>query len=299
MKNVENNVSKIIDRANNLLGCKELKDSLELYSNYIELKQEDKINFGNYNCIIESKTNGNQCDKVIEIINEILVEKNIVKGKYKILKENMLDIETENKLYVLTDDELGYYWRNDIRDFIDKNSENVYILLSDRTYFTENIKIYFKESVYWNFTIEQITDSEKEEYIKNEIVKNKFKLSKNSEFVERISKDCIFDINEKLIKSFVKATLDKTKILDKEYFKKESTVKTKTDNEEEKIVNRGLERLDKLIGLNSVKEKIHQIVDYMEVHKQRDSIPMLHMVFRGNPRNRKNGSCKNSWRNIF
>lgn len=297
MKSVEDNASKIINRTNNILGCKDLKESLELYSNYIDLKQKNRINLGNYNCIIECRSNGNQYKKVIEIINELLIEKNIVKGKYIKLKMNMLDFDTENKLYVI-DDEIGYLFNDKIRDTIEKNSQNVYILLIDSSYTIENAKIFFKESVYWNFIIEQISNNEKEEYIKNEIQKNNFKIDENIDFIKKISKDKIFDINEKLIKSIVRANMNKSKILYSKYFKKETSVTSDTEYSKEKI-NNGLKKLDKLVGLNSVKEKIHKIIDYMEIHKKRDSIPMLHMVFRGNPRNRKNRSCKNSWRNIF
>ena len=59
----------------------------------------------------------------------------------------------------------------------------------------------------------------------------------------------------------------------------------KTQQKQAKLLANGLEKLDKLIGLANVKEQMHQIFDYIEVHKKRGNMPMLHMVFTGNPRN--------------
>lgn len=68
---VNNNISKIINKTDNILGCKKIKETLELYSDYIDLKLANKINVGNYNCIVECRSNGNQYKQVIDVINEL------------------------------------------------------------------------------------------------------------------------------------------------------------------------------------------------------------------------------------
>lgn len=277
---VNNNISKIIDKADNILGCKKLKETLELYSDYIDLKLANKINVGNYNCIIECRSNGNQYKQVIDVINEVLIEKNIVDGKYITLNKNFVEEETKNKLYII-DDEKNNIYKNEIRDMIEKNSQNVFIILVNREDKAENTKIFFKDNVCWNFIIDRISEEEKQEYIKNKILKNNFKIKENSEFIEKLSSNKVFDIDESLIKSFVKATKNNVTVLDDDYFDIENNVVI-----EKEETGKGIEKLDNLVGLDNVKRQIHQIIDYMEVHKKRGNMPMLHMVFRGNPRNR-------------
>ena len=277
---VNNNISKIIDKADNILGCKKLKETLELYSDYIDLKLANKINVGNYNCIIECRSNGNQYKQVIDVINEVLIEKNIVDGKYITLNKNFVEEETKNKLYII-DDEKNNIYKNEIRDMIEKNSQNVFIILVNREDKAENTKIFFKNNVCWNIIIDRISEEEKQEYIKNKILKNNFKIKENSEFIEKLSSNKVFDIDESLIKSFVKATKNNVTVLDDDYFDIENNVVI-----EKEETGKGIEKLDNLVGLDNVKRQIHQIIDYMEVHKKRGNMPMLHMVFRGNPRNR-------------
>ena len=48
----------------------------------------------------------------------------------------------------------------------------------------------------------------------------------------------------------------------------------------------GLQKLNKLVGLDEVKQQVQQIINYIQVHKQRGTMPNLHMMFKGNPRNR-------------
>lgn len=280
MENVVNsNISKIIDKTDNILGCKKIKETLELYSDYIDLKLENKITVGNYNCIVECRSNGNQYKQVIDIINELLVEKNIVKGKYIRLNKDFLGEKTKNKLYIIDDEKYNIY-QNEIRDMIENNSQNVFIILLNKEDRAENTKIFFKDNVCWSFIIDRISKKEKQEYIRNKILKNNFKIKENSEFVEKLSRNKVFDIDESLIKSFVKATKNNVTVLDDDDF----DIKHSVMIEKEKT-NKGIEKLDNLVGLDNVKKQIHQIIDYMEVHKQRGSMPMLHMVFRGNPRN--------------
>lgn len=292
MKKLKNSVSEIIDRTDNVLGCKNLKETLNLYSNYIDLKLENKIDIGNYNLIINCKTHGNEYKQVLNIINDLLIEKNIVKGKYKVLKDRKIKADTENKLYVIEINDRNIF-ENEVRDMVEKNLQNTFILLVNRENYLHDTKVFFKSFFYWELTIERITNEEKTEYIKGMVEKNNFMIKENSRFIDQLADEMVFDINQGLMKAFVQANNDNTNILQDKYFKLEDS---KADTI--KIMH-GLEKLDKLIGLANVKEQIQQIVDYVEVHKKRGNMPMLHMVFTGNPRNWKNISCKNNWRDIF
>ncbi len=277
MKKLKNSVNEIIDRTNNVLGCKNLKETLKLYSTYIDLKLENKIDIGNYNLIIYYETQGSEYKEMLKIINDLLIEKNIVRGEYEVLR-GYIKSGIEKKLYVIVGKERNIYL-NSVRDMIENNSKNTFILLIDDEFDLRNSKVFFKSFFYWELTIESITNEEKTEYIKATVEKNNFMIKENSRFIDQLADEKIFDINQGLMKAFVQANNDNTNILQDRYFKledsKADTIKTK----------HGLKKLDKLIGLANVKEQLHQIVDYIEVHKKRGNMPMLHMVFTGNPRN--------------
>ncbi len=236
MKKIKNSVSEIIDRTNNVLGCKNLKETLKLYSNYIDLKLENKIDIGNYNIIINCKVSGIEYKEVLDIVNDLLVAKDIVKGRYINLTEEKLNYETENKIYVIDDREVSSIFTSRMRDFIEKNSQNVFILLIKTPISINDIKKFFKSFFYWELTIECVSKEEKTEYIKGIVEKNNFMIKENSRFIDQLSDEVIFDINQDLMKAFVQANNDNTNILQDKYFKledsKEDTTKTsKTSSE--------------------------------------------------------------------
>ena len=286
-------VTQILNRVDTVFGCIDLKKNLELYSKYIDLKLNGKIDFGNYNIILHRETDGLEYKEILSIINDLLISKKIVTDRYRILKNGTMEFDTENKLYVIDENNIDVIINYETRDMIEKSSKNVFILLINTKKVFENSKIFYKNIFYWSLRINCVSEEEKDDYIKKVISDNNFFIKENSLFPNKLKKNKVFDINEKLIKGFVQAQNDNTDILDDKYFKMAE------DKEVEVIIENGLEKLDSLIGLESVKQQIHQIIDYMEIHKSRGSIPMLHMVFTGNPRNRKNNCCSSNWRNVF
>ena len=42
-------------------------------------------------------------------------------------------------------------------------------------------------------------------------------------------------------------------------------------------------KLSNMIGLENVKEQVKQIINYVQIHNERGTLPSLHMVFKGNP----------------
>lgn len=223
MNKVKNNtVSEIINRTDNVLGCKNAKETLKLYNNYIDLKLENKIDMGNYNLIINCKTHGNEYKEMLKIINDLLIEKNIVKGKYKVLKDRKIKSDIENKLYVIEINN-GDIFENELRDMVEKNLKNTFILLVNREYHLQDTKVFFKSFFYWELTIESITNEEKTEYIKETVEKNNFMIKENSRFIDQLADEKIFDINQGLMKAFVQARNDKTNLLQDKYFKLEES----------------------------------------------------------------------------
>lgn len=297
MEKVKNeSVTQILNRIDNVLGCTNVKENLKLYSKYIDFKLKNKIDFGNYNIIINRRTGGAEYKEILNIVNDILINKKIVTDRYIKLKDNNIEPGIQNKLYIIEGDSFDSIVDDDLRDLIEKNSNNVFILLAHGDFLTENSKIFYKSMFYWSITMDIVSEDEKTKYIQKIISDNNFIIKENSKFPEKLKDFKIFDINESLMQAFVQANNKKDNILEDKYFKIE---KSKENQTVKNTVNNGLEKLDKLIGLDSVKKQIHQIIDYMEIHKERGSMPMLHMVFTGNPRYRKNNGCENNRRNIF
>lgn len=277
MENLEvTNINQIIARTEEILGCRKMKEKLELYNDYINLKLENKVSFGNYNCIVECRSNGNQYNQVLEIINQILIEKGIVKEKFTYLTlKNIDDVKFEgNKLYVISYENEDIF-RNEYREIMKKYYNNVFIVVASAR--INDAQIFYSGEIYWKFIIDRISVDEKKKYIQKKISEEDFYLREDIGIVEAITNNKMFEINETLINGFVKAKKDNSIVLDDRYFDIKCVV------EEEKIEKTALKQLDELIGLENVKRQIKQIIDYVEVHKRRGNMPALHMVFSGNP----------------
>ena len=136
----------------------------------------------------------------------------------------------------------------------------------------DNIRGYFT----WEIKVDEPTEQEKVKYIKNTIKKHGLECKVTSKELQAINGYDIETIDSSLIGAILRA--NKKKI---NYISKEELHIMKNPHHKE-----GMQKLNKLVGLDEVKQQVQQIINYIQVHKQRGTMPNLHMVFKGNPRNR-------------
>ena len=72
-------------------------------------------------------------------------------------------------------------------------------------------------------------------------------------------------------------------MLKKKSGKTNSNVSKRKIFSKEKSKTTAKEELDKLIGLNGIKDEVQKILNYVKINKERGKMPTLHMCFNGNP----------------
>ena len=72
-------------------------------------------------------------------------------------------------------------------------------------------------------------------------------------------------------------------MLKKKSGKSNSNVSKRKVFNKEKTKTKAKEELDKLIGLNGIKDELQKILNYVKLNKERGEMPTLHMCFTGNP----------------
>ena len=274
-KSIEENqtTKQILKSLDNCLGITtRTKEVIKMYADYIKLYKKDKINIGNLNMILYC--NNNNYTNVVNIINKLLYKEGITRfSNYELLTEigyNRNKIG-ENDLCVIYDDNLKEYKINKLfRDY----PKTIFIVIcndSNRK-IIDNIRGYFT----WEIKIDEPTEQEKAKYIKDTIKQHGLECKVTSKELQAINGYDIETIDSCLIGAILRANKKKL-----DYIGKEELHIIKNPHHKE-----GMQKLNKLVGLDEVKQQVQQIINYIQVHKQRGTMPNLHMMFKGNPRNR-------------
>ncbi len=290
-------VNELLDEIDEIYGTKKSKIELKKYINYINLRKENKIDFGNFNMIIYNKSiYGEETKKFVKIVGQILKANGLINDEYyaQSLRDSKIKdrLHLENCLIIIDTQiirESIFHCREDISKLIKENSDSVFIIIEneldiENPYDAEEFNVVLGEYMSWNISIEKVEASDKVDYIKKFIKKNKLKITTKSinllkdrpyRNLKKMMFDLLIDAKTANIKTIsdkkIKAEIDGIKEID-----------------EEKTINinnakSGTNELNSLIGLNEVKKQVNQVLNYIKVNKQRGKMPMLHMCFNGNP----------------
>ena len=279
-------VRQLLTEMNNIYGIsKEEKETIKIYADYIRLRKQNKITVGSANILINCNSNRNYIG-IVNVLTKLLYKTGIIElPRYEVLtdvhisKNNNIN---EKELYVIDDESLKSY---KLDKMLYDNSSAVFIILcSDK-----NIKEIESttNNFYWFITLSEPTAEEKITYIKNTIKENGFDMKLNNKECLALASLDMETLDRFLMNAFIIGNKKKLQYITREEL-----------NRKPKPPKEGMQKLNNMIGLDEVKEQVKQIINYIEIHKQRGALPTLNMVFKGNPRNRENGSSKNNWRDI-
>lgn len=281
---------KILNKLDNIVGLNTCKDTLREIIKYHEIMQEYKCNvdFENYNIIIRNESLYNSYEKLVKVIAEIYYENKII------LNPNILYISrdeirvnrvkgekwenVEEGIIVL--DLIDLRWsssdiRKSIIQIINAIPTKSFIIIEDS--FTEGeTNAQYSDYFTWSMKINRISNNEKEIYVEKFMKNNNLKYSKD--IIKKIADNSYYKIQSELINILVKSKINKTDNIDQ--LLQDNTVQ-KEDKKTNK--NTGMKELENLIGLEETKEQIKKIINYIKICKDKNKIPMLHMVFNGNP----------------
>lgn len=279
--NTKEKVNQIISEIDNYIGLNNAKEVLQNIEKYYEVYGCKE--YSDYNIIISMKSEYTLYLDLIRIIREIYISLGIVSKNSKCLYVNMnnkannfllKDIKEEEEIVLIDmiDSEESY---SSIKYKIDiakrEKNEKIYIILENAR--RGKINSLFINDFQWYININEISNEDKEKYIKDFLCK--YKIKSEDIWISNLSKEPYYSVKNKLTNLLVQCKLNnKWEVYeDKDKPKELNTHKTKT----------GLEELNELIGLGPVKEQLLKIINYLKICKDRKNMPMLHMCFNGNP----------------
>ena len=304
---LESKTEEILKKLDEIYGTEKCKDILKNYAVYLKMRKEGKIKVGTYNLLIDNSSEAVVPKQIIEIIYKLLKEYEVVNTSYKyltldeirqnndnnrrreknkkgkkekLIKEDLLVIDTE-KLDSSID-----YMKSNIRDLVNKYPKKVLILIykkpKSRFIFwgDEYDEEYFGDIISWKLSLEGLTKNNKIDYITKYMKKNNIKIDKKSTFKEKLAEESYSKIKDELLNIVLECKMKNVKNITDKVVKEELKRKYFAKDNEKRS---GMEELNSLIGIDSVKKQVEQIVNFLKVNKEKKKMPMLHMCFMGNP----------------
>lgn len=280
---------KILSKLDNCVGLSKCKETLREIIKCHEMTQKYKCNidFENYNIIIRNESAYNSYEKLIKVIAEIYYENKIIRNPNELyiskdeLRVNRLEKKdwksVEEGIIVVDLADFGVY-SNDLRkpiiQMIDANPTKSFVIIEDN-FIEGKTNAQYIDYFIWSMKIEHISNEEKELYVEKFMKNNSLQYSEN--VLKKIADDNYYKVKNKLINILVKSKITKTNNVDQlcSDTEQKSIEKGKKKN--------GMEELESLVGLKETKEQIKKIINYIKICKDKSRLPMLHMVFNGNP----------------
>lgn len=279
---------KIISKLDNTPGISKNKDVLRNIIKFSEVmkKEKEKNTFNNYNIIIRNKSSYNLYEDLISIIaeiyykNEIIPNKSILYLERKAFKFGKLENENIEESIIVIDPDIANGMMSDMKKIVEKivkTLPNKVFIVIERFFCEGEINAQLNEHFLWSMKIDEISENEKQQYVKNFLKQNDL-LCSNKEIIEELANNPYYVIKNNIVNILVESKLKNEKdiavILNKEKNKKENKKKKEA---------KAMEELKDLTGLNEVKEQVEKIVNFVRLSKTRNNMPMLHMCFNGNP----------------
>lgn len=313
-KNVKENLEKTNDiilsneeiffEVNRIYGLANADKKLAEYTLYIEELRKKKIEYGNLNILIQSESSYDEDEKFLNLIIQLLINENVIKNRKDIERVeakslySLKDIEEFKKILnskvIIIDISNGSI--ENIKKLIKEFEDNIFIFVQKlssnifRKYEGIETRQVLSGYFYWNFKINLLKEDDKKDFIINKLNENNIKINNECKLIDKLSKLQFYKIKEEILRIIVNcidkniceiSNININKVCDIDNLKNDIDEKNcenyKDNYKKEKI------ELDSLIGLSDVKNQIYQITNFIKVKKNRNKMPMLHMVFEGNP----------------
>lgn len=280
---------KILSKLDNTIGLSKNKEVIRKIIMYHEVMQKYKCNVEseNYNIVIRNKSSYNLYEELISVISEIYYKNKITlqpnalyitrgdlrlnrlkREAYKNIEEGIivLDLTTLRRDV----DEI----RKSVEKMIEYMPTKSFIILENE-YQEGETNALFIEHFSWSMKIDVISTEEKEKYVENFMKSNE--LVCDTKLIKEIADNPYYKVKNKLLNIWVNCKINENNNVD--------FLMDKREKEQEKEENKktGIEELNELIGLEDVKKQLKKIINYIKISKNRANLPMLHMVFNGNP----------------
>ena len=281
---------RILNKLDNIVGLNKCKDTLREIIKYHKVMEEYNCNvdFENYNIVIRNESLYNSYEKLVKIIAEIYYENKIIlnpnilyiskdeirvnrvkEEKWENIEEGIIVLDLSDLRWSSSD------IRKSIIQIINTIPTKSFIIIED-SFIEGETNAQYSDYFTWSMKINRISNEEKEIYVEKFMKNNNLKYSKD--IIKKIADNSYYKVQSELINILVKSKINKTDNIDE-------LLQNNTVQKEDKKVNKntGIKELENLIGLEETKEQIKKIINYIRICKDKNKLPMLHMVFNGNP----------------
>lgn len=280
----------LLQELKNIYGLNNDIETVLNYFKYVDLSLRGEIKeLGNYNIIIQYPNDYQVVINLIDIITKVLMRSGIITDinycnihqldfRYRHSKNDSRELIILNKGFEFKD--IGL--QEKLKQYVHSQTNKIFILL---LYLNNDDTHIFQESLLeefaWFVKIEDYSNVDKQEYIKNKLKQNHIVVAKNCNFVTKLAENNSIVINDELLNVVLKCKVNNTKIITDDFLGKiqqEHSIDTS-----EIHTHKARDELDSLEGLENVKKQIHSILNYaLNCRKRNTTIPCLHMFFSGN-----------------
>ena len=291
---------KIINELDNLCGVVQNKEVLRDIILYIKLKQNNKLDLGNYNIIIRNNSSYNVLNDLIKVCAKVFLKYDIIENDRicnldKIVNnrgdcpfdkitgiDDSIIVINERKLRITYNDEL-----ENLKRVINQYKNKIFIF-EDTNYCEGETDGELGKLAQFRMTIDKITLDDKIMYCKS--IFDKYQIKYKKQDIKEYADVPFWILKNMLTKQLIECKSKNLDFVDKqmlkknkEYYSNSSTKKRRERNNRKTEEKLAKEELKDLIGLEDVKKQIKKILNYVKLNKERGKMPSLHMCFTGNP----------------
>ena len=291
---------KIINELDNLCGVAQNKEILRDIILYIKLKQNNKLNFGNYNIIVRNNSTYNLLNDLLKVCSKVFIKYNIIQNnkicyldktikkrdddpfdKIKEIKDSIIVIN-ENKLRIDYSDEF-----DNLKKVTEQYKDRIFVF-EDTNFREGEADGELGELATFRMTIDKISLEDKIMYCKK--IFNKYDLKfKQQDLLDFVDVP-FWNLKNMMIKLLIDCKSKNLNLINKQMLQqnKEFYINGTTDKKKEQIIENNKNKkakdlLNDLIRLEETKNQIIKILNYVKINKERGQMPSLHMCFTGNP----------------
>ena len=297
---VDTNDEKILKELDNLCGVVQNKEVLRDIIRYIKLKNNNELDFDNYNIIVRNNSSYNLLNDLLKVCAKIFIKYNIIENDKICYLDKTLNNRRDcpldkiagidDSIIVINDRKLRINYNDELDNFkrIMKQYKNKIFIFEDTSYCEGDIDGELGKLATFRMTIDKISLEDKIVYCKNIFEEHQIKYKKQD--INEYADVPFWILKNMMIKLLIECKSKNLDFVDKQMLKKNKEFYTKTDrikrterNIKKKEEKSGKEELDELIGLDEIKKQMEKILNYIKLNKKRGQIPSLHMCFTGNP----------------
>lgn len=290
---------KILKELDNLCGVVQNKDVLRDIILYIKLKQNNELDFGNYNIIVRNNSSYNLLNDLIRVCSKVFMKYNIIPNDEVCYLDKVINCRRDCPFDKISDINEAIVVINEKKlriNYIDEidNLKRITNQFKDKIFIFEDTNLCEGETdgelgelASFRMTIEKISLDDKIMYCQNKFNEQQLKYKKQD--LKEYADVPFWTLKNMVIKLIIECKSKKLDFLDKQMLKKNkefysNNVPKRNNNREKTTFEKpAKDQLNELIGLEDIKKQMNKILNYIKLNKERGQLPTLHMCFTGNP----------------